>query len=74
MTRKSSLWNDYISSGSGSDAQEQEEVEEVAQRCRDMDEEPKPTVKTFIANATDNVKPFLENHGFHQEAGTMEML
>ena len=30
---------------SGGDAQEQEEV---AQECREMDEEPKPTMKTFI--------------------------
>ena len=32
---------------SGSDAQEQE-VEEYAQECREMDEEPKTTVKNFI--------------------------
>ena len=34
-----------------------------------MDEEPEPTVKTFseALNALDNVKLFLENHGFHQE-------
>ena len=37
-----------------------------------MDEEPEPTVKTFseALNALDNVKLFLENHEFHQEAGT----
>ena len=33
--------------GSGSDAEEQEEVDECAQECREMDEEPEPTVKTF---------------------------
>ena len=60
-----SLWN------SGSDAQEQEEVDECVQEYREMDEEPKPTVKTFseALNALDNVKMFLENHGFYQEAG-----
>ena len=49
----------------------QEEVDECAQECREMDEEPKPTMKTFseALNALDNVKLFLEDHGFHQEAG-----
>ena len=54
--------------GSGSDAQEQEEVDECAQGCREMGEEPEPRVKTFseVLNALDNVKLFLENHGFHR--------
>ena len=36
-----------------------------------MEEEPEPRVKTFseALNTLDNVKLFLENHGFHQEAG-----
>ena len=53
-------------------AQEQE-VDECAQECREMEEEPEPTVKTFseVLNALDNVKLFLENHGFHQEASSV---
>ena len=35
-----------------------------------MDEEPQPTVKTF-SEALDSVKLFLEDHRFHQEAGTV---
>ena len=33
---------------SESETQEQEEVDKCAQECREMDEEPKPAVKTFI--------------------------
>ena len=44
--------------GSGSDAQEQEEVDECAQECSETNEEPEPTVQTFreALNALDNVK------------------
>ena len=68
MTRKSSLWIVVEVMY----AQEQE-VDECDQECREMVEEPEPTVKTFseALNALDNVKLFLENHGFHQEAGTI---
>ena len=54
---------------------EHEEGDECAQEFREIDEEPKPKVKTFseALNALDNVKLFLENC-FYQEAGMISLV
>ena len=51
--------------------QKQEEVDECAQEYREMDEEP---LVKHLANAIDNVKLFLENHGSHARSAQLESL